>query len=153
MFRWFGRDEAGRVSAHGVYRIRVHLVSEHRTIVFPNLIRLDTVAPKIELFRVSRRSIRVGERTRISYRFAESAHAIVLVDGTKAVYGRFAHSSGTLDWFGKVDASPVRAGLHRLTLEARDDASNVSAPTTAVSVRMRTVAGSSHRTRHPHRKH
>jgi len=139
-FRWFGRNMSGHLSADGSYRIRVHLPSEHRTVVFPNTIRLDTVAPRIERFRISRRTIRIGERTRISYRFRDRAHPIVLVDGREAVYGRFAHSSGTLDWFGKVGGLPVRPGVHRLALEARDDAGNTSPATAGTSVRVRARA-------------
>lgn len=148
-FAWVGRDLAGRVSADGEYRIRVVLRSEHRTIVFPNLIRLDTVAPKVRSFHVTRRTIHVGERTRIAYRFSSSAHPIVLVDGRLAVYGRFAHSLGTVDWFGKVATLPVRPGVHRLVLEARDAAGNTSTATAPITVRVRAEAGStrSHRRR------
>ena len=135
-FRWFGLDQAGRQSPDGNYQVRVHLSSEHRTIVFPNTIRLDTVAPKIEQFRISRRTIRVGERTHAVYRFRDKAHPIVLVDGKAAVYGRFAHTSGSLDWFGRVGGLPVRPGIHRLALEARDDAGNTSAATGSIRVRV-----------------
>lgn len=146
-FRWFGRNLSNHLSPDGDYRIRVHLPSEHRTIVFPNTIRLDTVAPRIEQFRISRRTISVGERTRISYRFRDRAHPIVLVDDREAVYGRFAHSSGTLDWFGKVGGLPVRPGVHRLALEARDDAGNTSPATTGTSVRVK-VRAAKGRTHH-----
>lgn len=135
-FRWFGHDQSGRPSPDGDYRIRVHMPSEHRTIVFPNTIRLDTVAPKIEQFRISRRAIRIGERTRALYRFGDKAHPILLVDGKAAVYGRFAHTSGSVDWFGKVGALPVRPGIHRLALEARDEAGNTSATTGSIRVRV-----------------
>jgi len=135
-FRWFGHDQSGRPSPDGTYQIRVHISSEHRTIVFPNTIRLDTVAPTIEQFSISRRTIRIGERTRAVYRFGDKAHPIVLVDGKPAVYGRFAHTSGSLDWFGRVGGLPVRAGIHRLALEARDDAGNTSAATGSIRVRV-----------------
>jgi peptidoglycan/xylan/chitin deacetylase (PgdA/CDA1 family) len=137
-FQWSGRGRSGRMSDDGTYRVRVHLPSDHRTIVFPNTIELDAVAPKIEEFRVTRHTIEVGVRTRVEYRFRGRAHPIVLVDGREAVYGRFAHSSGTVDWFGKVDDLPVRPGAHRLVLEARDDAGNTSTPTDAIGVRVKT---------------
>jgi hypothetical protein len=135
-FRWFGRGLSGRQSPDGEYEIRVHLASEHRTIVFPNTIGLDTVAPTIEQFRVTRRTIPVGERTRVSFRFHTAAHPIVLVDGRQAVYGRFAHASGSLDWFGRVGGLSVRPGVHRLALEARDDAGNTSAATASIGIRV-----------------
>lgn len=148
-FRWFGREQSGRLSADGNYRVRVRLRSEHRTIVFPNIIRLDTTAPGIDRFSATRHVIFLGERTRISYRFRSSAHPILLVDGRAAVYGRFAHVSGTLDWFGKVGGLPVRGGVHKLTLEARDDAGNTSAATAAIDVR---VKGNASPRRARHRK-
>src|SRR5690348_7025422 len=58
-FRWFGRDLSGLVSPDGEYQIRVGLPSEHRTIVFPNVIRLDTAAPMVKQFGVSRHAITV----------------------------------------------------------------------------------------------
>jgi hypothetical protein len=140
-FRWFGRNRSGRTSPNGTYQVRVHLPSEHRTIVFPNTIRLDTIAPKTGQFRVTRHTIYVGERTRISYRLHEPAHPIVLVDGRVAVYGRFARSSGTLDWFGRVGGLPVRPGVHRLALEARDDAGNTSSATAGVDIRVKAHGG------------
>lgn len=147
-----GRDPSGGVNADGEYRVRVHLLSEHRTIVFPNLIRLDTVAPVIDGFNVTRRTIHLGERTRITYRFSKSAHPIVFVDGREAVYGRFAHSSGTVDWFGKVASRPVRRGVHRLILEARDAAGNTSRATEAVLVRVRAHPAVARTHRHETRK-
>ena len=136
-FRWLGRGLTGNVSSDGDYLIRVHLPSEHRTIVFPNVIRLDTVAPKVKLFRVSRHTIAVGERTRVAYRFDGPAHPIVIVDGREAIYGRFAHASGTVDWFGRVGGLAVRAGIHRLAIEGRDDAGNTSAESGGIVVRVR----------------
>lgn len=147
-FRWSGREQSGRISPDGTYKIRVHVISDHRTIVFPNLIRLDTKAPQINQFRVARRVIFVGERTRISYRFRGSGHPILLVDGREAVYGRFAHLSGTLDWFGKVGGLPVRLGAHRLALEARDDAGNTSAHTGSFIVRVKARPRHRHVRRH-----
>lgn len=150
-FRWFGRDLSGGQSPDGTYQIRVQLRSEHRTILFPNLIRLDTSAPAIEQFGITRRTIRAGERTRIAYRFSERARPIVLVDSREAVLGRFAKTSGTVDWYGKVAHLAVRPGVHRLTLMARDDAGNTSNPTAAIPVQVRGLEPR-HRTHRHNRK-
>lgn len=136
-FRWFGRDQTGAISPDGNYKIRVRLFSQHRTIVFPNVIRLDTVAPKVKEFRAERRLIRVGKRVRVDYAFGGIAVPILLVDGRVAVVGRFAHRSGTLDWYGKANGRPVRIGLHRLAIEARDNAGNISPASASVAVRIR----------------
>jgi hypothetical protein len=139
-FRWFGHDQTGGLSHDGNYKIEVRLFSEHRTIVLPNTIRLVTVAPRIEQFQPARRSISVGERVRIRYRFNEKAIPILLVDGREAVVGRFAPSAGTIDWFGKVGGQALRAGLHRLELEARDSAGNTSVATPSIGVEIRARA-------------
>lgn len=136
-FRWRGYREDGRISRDGAYRVLVRLYSEHRTIVLPNVIRLITVAPSISRFSSDRTTIRPGERLRLSYRFSVSAHPILLVDSRPAVYGRFAHTGGTLDWFGKIAGIPIAPGRHRLALEARDDAGNTSPASAGIDIRIR----------------
>jgi FlgD Ig-like domain len=42
--RWDGRDDAGLVVPNGVYRVRVRLKDERRTIVFPEGIRVTRPA-------------------------------------------------------------------------------------------------------------
>ena len=138
-FTWFGRDQTGRISPDGDYKIRVRLLSQHRTIVLPNVIRLDTVAPKVKAFRAERRLVRFGKRVRVEYVLGAIANPILLVDGRVAVVGRFPHRSGTLDWYGKINGRAVRTGVHRLELEARDSAGNISPESASVTVRIRAV--------------
>lgn len=133
-FRWHGYRESGRISGDGAYRVQVRLYSEHRTIVLPNVIRLTTVAPSIRSFSLDRATLMPGERLHVSYRFSGSAHPILLVDGRPAVYGRFAQTAGTLDWFGKIAGIPVAAGRHRLALKAHDDAGNTSVPSAGINI-------------------
>jgi len=136
-FRWFGLDQTGVITPDGDYRIRVRLASQHRTIVLPNVIQLDTVAPKVKGFRAERRLTAIGKRVRVDYVLGEIAYPILLADGRVAVVGRFAHRSGTLDWYGKINGRPVRKGLHHLALEARDSAGNISPASASVTVRIR----------------
>jgi hypothetical protein len=145
-FRWSGRGPGNRISPDGNYKIRVRLFSQHRTIVLPNVIRLDTVPPKIKRFRVERRLVLLGERLRVDYLLGEVAHPILLVDGRAVVRGRFPYRSGTLDWYGEINGKPVRSGLHHFALEARDSAGNISPPTASVTARIRTRPAT-----HPHR--
>jgi hypothetical protein len=51
-YTWDGRDNADRVVPEGVYRPRVRLRRNGRTIVLPNPIRVDSTAPTITLVRV-----------------------------------------------------------------------------------------------------
>ena len=136
-FRWFGRNQAGTISPDGNYKIRVRLFSQHRTIVFPNVIRLDTVAPKVKEFRAEHHLVRIGKRVRVDYVLGAVANPILLVDGRVAVVGRFPHRSGTLDWYGKINGRQVRTGVHHLALEARDSAGNISLPSASLTVRIR----------------
>ncbi len=132
-FVWYGRDGAGRPAHQGAYVVRVRLVSEHRTIVLPNVIRLDRTAPTVE-FTVAARRIVPGRRLRVRYRLSEPAHPLLFVDGKLVVQGRWPYLRSSVDWFGRVSGLPVRAGEHRLTMRARDLAGNVSRPTAPVVV-------------------
>jgi hypothetical protein len=132
-FVWYGRDGAGRPAPEGAYKVRVRLRSEHRTIVLPNVIRLDRTAPTVR-FAVAALRIVPGQRLRVRYRLSEAAHPLLFVDGKLVVQGRWPYLSSSVDWFGKVGGLPVRAGEHRLTMRARDLAGNVSRPTAPVVV-------------------
>lgn len=132
-FEWYGRDGAGRAATEGAYKIRVRLPSEHRTIVLPNVVRLDRTPPTIH-FTVSTSTVNPGRRVRIRYRLSEAAHPLLFVDGTLAVRGRWPYLRSSLDWFAKVNGLPIRAGRHRLTMRARDLAGNLSRPGTPVVV-------------------
>ncbi len=46
-YTWNGRDDAGKFVPEGVYKPRVHLTGQHRTIDLPNEMRVDTTAPKV----------------------------------------------------------------------------------------------------------
>ena len=52
VLRWDGRDAAGAVVPDGPYRLRVSLADAGRTILYPTTIRVDTVAPRVELVSV-----------------------------------------------------------------------------------------------------
>jgi hypothetical protein len=41
-FMWDGRDDAGRVVPAGEYRLRMHFSSGDRTIVIPNVVRVES---------------------------------------------------------------------------------------------------------------
>ena len=48
--RWWDlRDDTGAVVPDGAYKPRVHLVHEHRTIVLPNPIQVDTKPPSVRV--------------------------------------------------------------------------------------------------------
>ena len=143
-YTWDGRDNLERVVPEGVYRPRVLLERNGRTIVLPNPIRVDTTAPVITLVRVFPRVFSPdsdGSRDRVtaSYRIDERARAVMLVDGRQRVQSKFRQVEGNLVWFGRVNGSVVRPGLYEIRLRAVDRAGNRSVRTRGVPVRVRFV--------------
>ncbi|HVH51726.1 MAG TPA: FlgD immunoglobulin-like domain containing protein, partial [Gaiellaceae bacterium] len=45
VFMWGGRTDAGAPARQGTYRVEIHLANQHRTILMPNVIVLDTIPP------------------------------------------------------------------------------------------------------------
>ena len=143
-YTWDGRDNLERVVPEGVYRPRVQLERNGRTIVLPNPIRVDTTAPVISLLRVFPRVFSPdadGRRDRVtaSYRIDERARAVMLVDGRQRVQSKFREREGRLVWFGRVNGRVVRPGSYEIRMRAADRAGNRSLRTRAVPVRVRFV--------------
>ena len=131
-FAWNGRDDEGLVVRDGVYQPRVHLDREHRTILLPNPIVVDTKPPSATL-AIRGRVLTPGHgKLTAGYRLSEPAHPQLLVDGRVVVRGRFARPRGKLDWYG----SGATSGMHRVSLRAVDLAGNVGPATRAVLVRV-----------------
>jgi hypothetical protein len=142
-FKWNGRDDRGRVVPDGIYKPRVHLAREHRTIALPNSIRMDATPPLIKLVSVrplvfSPDGDFLHDFVRIRYQTNEKAQAILYVDGDRRTLVNRLVRAGKLDWRGKA-ARGLRPGLHRLRLRAIDAAGNLSNPTRAVVVRVRYI--------------
>jgi len=143
-YTWDGLDNLERVVPEGVYRPRVQLERNGRTIILPNPIRVDTTAPVIRLVRVFPRVFSPdsdGRRDRVtaSYRINERANAVMLVDGRQRVQSKFRRVEGNLVWFGRVNGRVVRPGLYEVRMRAVDRAGNRSVRTRAVPVRVRFV--------------
>jgi len=143
-YTWDGRDNRDRVVSEGIYRPRVQLERNGRTIVLPNPMRVDTTAPVISLVRVFPRVFSPdsdGQRDRVtaSYRIDERARAVMLVDSRQRVQSKFRQLEGRLVWFGRVNGHVVPPGSYEIRLRAVDRAGNRSVRTRAVSVRVRFV--------------
>ena len=144
-YTWNGRDDQGRFVPQGVYKPRVHLADQHRTIDLPNEMRVDTTAPAITLVSVAPREFSPDGDGRadgvvVSYRTSEAAHGILLVDGTRVVFTRRQLQRSRLTWNGRVDGKALRPGVHRLQLAAADRAGNISSPGKPFDVVLRYVA-------------
>jgi hypothetical protein len=143
-YTWDGRDDGNRVVAEGRYRPRVEIEEHGRTIVLPNPIRVDATPPRIRVTRVSPRIVSPdgdgrSDRVTVGYEVNENARAMLLVDGTRRVLGRFRPSRGGLAWFGRVNGRPVPPGIYELRLRALDRAGNRSRRTRPSNVRVRYV--------------
>lgn len=140
-FSWDGRDDEGRVVADGLYRLRVRLADEGRTLEVPEEIRVDGTAPTIEEVEVAPRVIspdgdRRSDRATVSYRFGEPAYAVLFVNGKRRSGRSFRRRpAGTLQWY----AVGARPGTYRLALAAQDPSGNQSPSTREFEVRVRFV--------------
>jgi hypothetical protein len=132
-FTWNGRDDAGEIVPDAAYRPRVHLGGQHRTILLPNPIAVDT-KPPTGVLRIRRRVFTPGHaRIQAFYRLSEPAQALLYANGRKVVGpSRFHPVAGKLEWFG----TGFRAGTYRLTLRALDLAGNLGPPSKPVTVRL-----------------
>ena len=128
---WNGIQGNGIAVDDGSYNPVVHLVDEHRTIVLPNPIRVDTVPPKVlgvqpKPLLLSPDGDGRGDVLTVRYRTAEPAHGVLFVDRKQVVYARFL--GAPLQFFGKVGGTSLASGPHALTFSAEDAAGNRSAP-------------------------
>ena len=141
LFSWDGRDGGGRVVADGLYRLRIALADEGRTLEVPEEIRVDGTPPTIETVEVLPRVIspdgdRRSDRASVPYRFSEPAYAILYVDGKRRPGSSFRkRPAGVLQWYGR----GLGPGMHRLALAAQDPAGNQSPSTREFEVQVRYV--------------
>ena len=143
-YTWNGRDDAGRFVAEGVYKPRVHLAGQHRTIDLPNEMRVDTTAPKVTVKSMAPAVISPdgdgrADRVVVRYALSERAHAILFVGARRSVFTRRQLPTGVVVWNGKIDGRPVRPGTYVLRVAAQDPAGNDSIPIRAGTVRVRYV--------------
>jgi hypothetical protein len=143
---WDGRDDSGAVVPDGVYRPRVHLAHQHRTILLPNPISVDTKPPRVTVLGwIPRGHVLTPdqnfrhERLEVRYRVSEPAHVILFVGGQRRSRSRSQQVTGIARWFGRVNGRGVPTGAYRVTLAARDIAGNLSPPVRVGTVFVRYV--------------
>jgi biotin carboxylase len=122
---WSGRLPNARPLPNGVYYPEVDFPALNRTLRLPSSITLDTVRP-----HVAYASMRFGNRDLlVRYRFSEPAHALLVVDGRRAVFTRFAARKGVLRWSGTYPDGRRLLNRHPLVrLVAVDSIGNRSQP-------------------------
>jgi hypothetical protein len=142
--RWDGTDDEGAIVPDGAYRLRLELRQNDRTILVPDLIRVDTAPPRVRLLRVVTKTIspdgdRRADRARLLYRATNPAGPILVVDGVMGDELVLRPKRGRVLWDGTVSGRVLPGGPHELALRVRDRAGNLSEPTRTVVVRIRYV--------------
>ena len=144
-FVWNGESDARVPVSEGAYRPRVKLRRQHRTIVLPNPIRVDTTPPVVAMTRLAPRVFSPdgdarNDRIVVGYRVDDPARVSLFVDGRRAVLKKGRRSEGTIDWFGRKGGEPLPQGPYTLRLGAVDVAGNEGRRTRSKVVVIRYVA-------------
>ena len=138
---WNGRDDSGSPLPDGIYRPRVHLAGEHRTILLPNPIVLDTAKPQV----IDAHAVRgefspdgdhQADTVTLRYSLNKEAHVLVFLDGRRIIRGRSRKTTGKLEWGGLVDGRLLPPGTYVLTIGAVDVAGNRTPPAEDAHVRV-----------------
>ena len=141
--RWDGRDDAGAIVPDGVYRLRLRLENERRTILVPTTVRVDTKPPVATLVRLRPDAFSPdgddrADQVKIIYRSNEEGRPELLVDGRPALVARNrARGQASVNWNGKLAGEAVEPGSYQLSIVVHDPAGNASAPTESLPVRVR----------------
>lgn len=129
VFRWDGRTDEGQLAPDGLYKAEVHLAGQHRTIVLPNPIRLDTVPPAFKNVVLDRDTFspdgdKQADSLVVHYELTKPSHVIAYIGGTRFINTQAHRSSGHFTWDGTVHGVPLRAGSYTIELGAKDLAGN-----------------------------
>lgn len=129
VFRWDGRTDADTIAKDGVYKAEIHLTGQHRTIVLPNAIVLDTTAPLVVGVTANRDTFspdgdRQADFVRIHYQLSKPAHVNLYLGG-KRILRTYRHpAAGSFSWFGRVGGTTLPPGTYALDVGAVDAAGN-----------------------------
>jgi hypothetical protein len=152
VFRWEGLTDFGDRAPEGTYRVQIHLEGQHRTILLPNRIQLDTTAPEVADARPNRTQFspdgdQLADSVSLQYVLSERAHALVYLHGRRIIRSRSHRARGAVVWTGRLDGTVLPPGVVTLTVGAVDDAGNVTrvADRARVRVEIRYIVLANHR--------
>jgi len=152
VFHWDGSTDVGPRAPDGRYRVQVHLEGQHRTILLPNVVVLDTTPPDVLDAQPNRPQLspdgdRLGDTVTIHYVLSEPAHVLVYFHDLRIIQGRSRLLRGGVVWTGRINGRLLKRGITTLTVGAVDLAGNVT-PLEArarVSLEIRYIALANHR--------
>ncbi|MDQ2985004.1 MAG: hypothetical protein M3R70_13945 [Actinomycetota bacterium] len=142
-FTWDGRDDQNRVVEDAIFRPRIHLAKQRRTILLPNPIHADTTSPQASLVSLLPRVIspdRDGRRDSLTARYtsSEPSRVRLYVNGKLRARTRPFLKAGDVRWpRGRI--APLRAGRYRIQLAAEDLAGNEGSLTPVTFLRVRYI--------------
>jgi hypothetical protein len=152
VFRWEGLTDFGDRAPQGTYRVQIHLARQHRTILLPNRILLDTTAPQVLDATPNRQQFspdgdQLADSISIRYVLSEPGHVAVYFHGHRIIRGRSHLAKGAVVWTGRIDRHLLPPGVVTLTVGAIDLAGNVTpaADRARVPVEIRYIALANHR--------
>lgn len=131
---WDGKTDAGTTAPDGLYRVRVSLVRQGRSVISPRLITLDTKPPRPRVVRIAPGQI-VGPQAPemaitvrgISGRRATRFRVLRTDEGKPTVVsaGRRAPGLRRWKWNGRSRGEPVPPGVYVVQVRVTDRAGNV----------------------------
>jgi hypothetical protein len=147
-FEWDGKNDEGRIVPDAPYRLRVELEDKRRTIVVPNQIFVDTVAPEVTVLpgvpsAFSPDGDNRADKVRIPYRADGPAGPLLYVGDELAFEKPSRRARSAVEWDGKVGGTLLSPGTYRLTLRVRDPAGNISPESERPTVELRYITLSS----------
>jgi hypothetical protein len=125
--------------------MEIHLANQHRTILLPNPIVLETRLPVVLDAGAVRPAFspdqdHQSDTVTIHYKLSEDAHVLVYVNGHRIIRSRSHKPKDKVAWGGKVNLRLLPAGKYVLTVGAVDLAGNRAAKVQHVSVTLRYIA-------------
>lgn len=131
VFHWDGHTSDGAVAPDGTYFVEVHLSRQHRTLLLPNPIALDTVPPELTAATPERPAFspdgdHQSDAVTVRYALSEPAFVQVYFRGRRVVRGRFHRLTGSFSWAGLVGTHRLRPGAYVLDVGSVDLAGNAT---------------------------
>jgi flagellar hook capping protein FlgD len=120
-FEWDGRNDDGDVVPDGLYRLKLRLEHDRRTILIPKTVLVDTAPPRVRVLR----AVAGPDGIAVRYRTNEGARVSLLRNGKKVAHGgRRSGGAGRL----LMNSMGIPDPLNGFTLVAVDRAGNRAAP-------------------------
>jgi hypothetical protein len=134
-FTWDGRTDGGIVAPDGIYRLRIGLREEGRSVTAPRVLHVDTTPPRPRIVAVTPPTLVPGtsgprSRARIRFKGPSNPAPVFRVWRTDAgkprevdaFEGRRGRQTG--EWGGLVNGEPAPEGIYDISVTVQDTAGN-----------------------------